>query len=133
MLGVTGVYDTPVQIQGFAADNVFDADPPEIAETHMGIDGRLSAGFIHKEVSMKIHLEADSESTDFFDQWYTASKTNQDVYFAFGNITLVATGKTYNMTRGVLKGPHVIPSAGKTLKAQEYAIVWESVEVAPNA
>ena len=40
-----GIYPVPVFLEGFAADDIYDADSIVVGETSMGADGQLSAGF----------------------------------------------------------------------------------------
>lgn len=130
-LVVPGLFDTPTRIQGFAADNVIDTDAVANAEISLGVDGRLSAAYLHKEVPQKIHLQADSESVDLFDAWYRAQQNAQTVFFASGEITLLATGKSYDLVRGVMVKFKSIPDIKKKLEAQEVDLVWESISPNP--
>ena len=52
MLNVPGVFPTPVQLAGFAADDAFTQDAYDVAETRMGVDGVLSAGFTRPAAAM---------------------------------------------------------------------------------
>ena len=130
-LVVAGLFDTPTQIQGFTADNVIATEGPVTAETSIGVDGRLSAGFVHNKVPQKIYLQADSESVDFFDTIYRAQQSQQTVFFCSGEITVKATGKSYTMTRGVMVKGKPIPDIKKILSAPEYDFEWESVSPKP--
>ncbi|MEG3386750.1 hypothetical protein V5H41_22315, partial [Salmonella enterica] len=49
-LTVNNLYPSGVQLQGFAADNVYGTDPLVLAETVRGIDGKLSAGFVYSNI-----------------------------------------------------------------------------------
>lgn len=131
MLGVTGLYDTPRQIQGFSADNITDMGDLTQSETSRGLDGRLSGGFVFGDIVQNITLQADSESNDFFEQWSAAEKQRRELYVAFGSILLRAVDRRYTMKRGFLRSLPPIPSVGRTLQARRYSITWESVSAAP--
>lgn len=131
MLGVEGLFDTPRRLQGFAADNVTSIDPVTNAETSMGIDGRLSAGFIHNQIPQTITLQSDSESVDMFEFWHASQKQRREVYWAFGSILLKATGKRYVMTRGVMMAASLMPAIARTLQPRQFSLVWENVTVGP--
>ena len=131
MLGVTGLYDVPKQIQGFTADDVTDLDALTVGETSMGVDGRLSAGFVHAPVAQSIMLKADSLSNDMFDNWAQAEQHAGEKYVAFGSILLKATGHRYTMTRGFLQSTTIMPGVGKTLKDRKFQLVWERVYASP--
>src|SRR4051812_31282865 len=83
-LSVAGLYDTPVQIQGFSADDVTDTGSIDTKETLMGVDGRLSAGWTAVPVTQTITLQADSLSNDFFENWRQAEAQIREAYIASG-------------------------------------------------
>lgn len=131
MIGVQGLYDTPRRLQGFAADNVATIDPVTHAETSMGIDGRLSAGFVHNPIQQSITLQADSESVDMFEFWHQMQRQRRELYWAFGSILLKATNKRYVMNRGVLTATSLMPAINRTLQPRQFTLVWQDVSVGP--
>jgi len=131
MLGVTGLYDTPRQIQGFSSDNITDMGDLTQSETSRGLDGRLSAGFIFGDIVQNVTLMADSESNDFFENWSAAERQRRELYVAFGSILLRAVDRRYTMTRGFLRSLPPMPAVGRTLQARRYSITWERVAPAP--
>lgn len=131
MIGVQGLFDTPRRLQGFAADNVTTIDPVSNAETSMGVDGRLSAGFIHNPIPQTITLQADSESVDMFEFWNASQRQRREAYICFGSILLRATGKRYVMTRGFLTSASVMPAVNRTLQPRQFTLTWENVTVGP--
>jgi len=133
MLSVADLFDTPVQIQGFSADDVFDAPELEVAEHSMGVDGRLSAGFVFREVDWSVTLQADSPSQDFFDEWYNAEQANRDKFQASGTVVLLGPGKKFTMIKGFLKRYKPMPDGKKTLEPRKFGIVWEQIIPAPIA
>ena len=126
-LAIAGLFNAPVILDGYAADSAFGVDSVASAETHMGVDGKMSAGKILNATKMKVHFEADSLSVDIFDQWSSAQNAQREIYFANATITLPGVGKSYTLTKGVLTTYKPFPDAAKTLKSVEYEITWESV------
>lgn len=131
MLAVTGVFNTPVQLQQFAADDIFTNDPVQAAETAMGVDGHLAAGFVFAPVPWSVSLMADSPSNDFFDQWYRANVQAIDVFRCNGSVWLPSIGKKFSMNNGALTTYRNMPDAAKILRARAFVITWESVSPAP--
>lgn len=131
MLSINSLYPVPQQLQGFAADDIFDMGDMSIAETSMGVDGKLSAGFVFVPVPQSITLQADSDSNLIFDAWFAAQKAAREVYRANGIVRLSALGMSYTLTNGVLTGYKPIADAKKMLQPRKYSIVWESVIGAP--
>ena len=130
MLGVTGLFPAPQLLQGYSADAAFETEAVEPVETQMGVDGRLSAGYVPVPTMQTISLQADSLSTDLFETWYGAEQTARESYIAFGTIILPSTGRKYTMTRGFLSSIVQVPSTRKVLQPRGFRITWESVTVA---
>jgi hypothetical protein len=117
----------PVQLQGFAADDIFDTEPLEAAEISMGVDGNLSAGFVFVPVNQGITLQADSASTSVFDAWRASELANKTKYPATGQIKLPAIGTKWTLTQGFLRTYPAIPNAGRILKPRKFTISWQSI------
>lgn len=126
-LAITGLFPAPQQLQGFAADDVFTVDQLKSAETLMGVDGTLSAGFVFVPVEMNISLQADSPSTSLFDIWWSSQQTAEDLFYATGIVVLTSIGSKWNLTKGVLTGYQPLPNTKKLLQPRVHQITWQSV------
>lgn len=131
-LTVAGLFPSPVRIQGFSADNVYDSPNQALNETAMGVDGRLSAGFIYSPVDQNFTLQADSDSLDFFETLAATMQQVKDTYFMNGNTTIPAQGKTYVMTRGVLVDFASLPTLNKIAAPRRALIRWQNIQAVPN-
>lgn len=129
-LSITGLFPTPQQLQGFAADAVFETEPLQSAEVLMGVDGNLSGGFVNVEVKQGITLQADSPSIAIFDTWWSQQQAAKDVFTASGIITLKSVGTKWAMTKGFLTTYQPIPNAAKLLQPRKFGITWQSVSPA---
>lgn len=131
LLGVSGLFDIPQQIQGFATDDVFDVDQIDSAETMAGVDGKLSAGYVYVPIRQGFTLQADSDSTAFFEELYGAQQQVQEVYRLFGSVYLPATQRKYTMTRGVLTNYNPMPTVKKLIQPRKFSIMWEKITSGP--
>lgn len=129
-LSVSDLFDSPVQLQGFSADNIFTTEPLSSAEIIMGLDGRMSAGFVFVPVIQHVELQADSDSNELFNQWWAASQVAKDVYFAQGVVVLQSIGQTWAMTNGILSSFPPMPDSAKTLRPRRFGLTWQSVSPA---
>jgi len=127
MLTVTNLYTSGVQLQGFAADNIYGTEALELAETVRGADGKLSAGFVYGNINQTIHIMPDSESRVIFDTWSTTSRTSVAVFRCNATVILPAIGRKYACVNGVLKSWKALPDAGRILQASQAIIEWESI------
>jgi len=125
------LFATPIQLQGFAADDSFSTEPLASVEVMMGVDGLLSAGFVYVPVRQTIAIQADSTSNALFDAWWNAMQVTKDVYFAQGVIILTATQTKYSLVNGALTQYHPLPDVKKLLQPRRYGITWQSVTPAP--
>lgn len=130
-LSIDGLFPVAQRIQGFSADDVTDTDAVEAKETSMGVDGRLSAGFVPVSVRQNITLQADSESNDFFERWDAAEQAARETFVATGTLVIPATGRKYAMVRGFLRSVTRTPALRRTLQARKFTIEWERVTAAP--
>lgn len=131
MLSIIGLFGTPVQLQGFAADDVFDTEGIESAEAVMGVDGFLSAGFVYVPIKQSISLQADSPSCFMFEEWYAKQQANREVFRATAQIMLPSVGKNYACSNGVLTHYSLMSDAKKVLQPRKFSITWQSVVGAP--
>ena len=124
---VPGLFPVPVQLRGYSSDRAFTAEAVDLAEVQMGVDGRMTAGFVPNPVKQTITLQADSPSKDIFTALIQAMKTAREVYFVSGSIALPSTREVFTLTRGILTNAKQIPDAQKVLQPVDYVITWESV------
>lgn len=133
LISVSGVFSTPFQIQGFSADNVYDNPEVELAQTAMGVDGRLSAGMVFNPIDQNFSIQADSlETISFFDTWSQRQLTNKTVYVATGSTLLRGVETRYVMRRGFLITANQMPSAARILQPRRFLIRWEGIVPSPN-
>ena len=131
-LAIAGLYSSPRQLQGFSTDNVFDTEALTNGELQMGVDGRLSAGWVANPVVMNITLQADSLSNDIFDRWWSAEQTLREKMPATGVVILPALLSKFNLVRGFLTSFPPTPTAGRTLQPRRFTLSWESFTKAPT-
>lgn len=129
---IPGVFNTPQQLQGFAADDIFSSDPIEVGEGSMGVDGIYSAGFVFKEIAQKYNLQADSDSNFIFDSINAYEKANLVKVPIEGLTSLPGLGTKWGMSRGFLMMYTPIPAAGRIVKPRSYEIRWNTVAPQPT-
>lgn len=126
-LVVPGVYSAPQSIQGYAMDDAFAMEAIEKVETMMGIDGKLSAGYIFNPYKMPITLQADSGSFDVFTNWQLAQDAVREVISASATIVIPSIGYRFAMSNGYMSRFQAMPEAKKTLAPLKFEITWEKV------
>lgn len=131
LLTVLGLYPVPQRLQGFATDDVYDVEDVDVGESVMGVDGKLSGGFVPYKVSQTYMIQADSDSIGFFERLMAAEKAIQDKYWIQGVTQLPSVNRAYGMANGLLVRGKPMPGAKKLLQPRAFRIDWEGVFPAP--
>ena len=127
MISVTGVYTTPTQLQGFAADGGFEQESADRVETVLGADGKMSYGLIARQYAQTVTLQPDSASNIIFENWDLAQTTLGDVITANASIVYPGLSRKYTLSNGVMKGFKPLPDLGKLLKPRTFALIWNTI------
>lgn len=131
-LSIDTIFAAPQRLQGYAAEDIYDAEDIDSAELSMGLDGILSAGFIPKEIPWSFTLQADSASNDMMDTWYNSQQQARAVYRTDANIWLPSLGRKWVMTRGVLTKYSPMPAGKKVLQPRKFTITFEALSSAQS-
>lgn len=118
-------------LEGYAADAAFTMDNSDTAETQLGVDGKLSAGWIPRSYNQTITLQSDSPSNALFEGLVAAQDATRNVFRVNGVITLAGNQRSYTLVRGVLKSYNAMPGAQRVLQPRTYVIEWERVLPVP--
>lgn len=130
-LTVDGVFPVPQKLEGYsttAAFSVADVSPGVVV---MGVDGKLSGGYVPQPVPLTITLSADSPSVVIFDAWLTAQQSARQVFYANCLVAIPSVGSKYALTRGVLTKASVLAAAQQTLQPRSWTITFESCSPSP--
>lgn len=130
LLTIPGLYSTPQLLQGYAADAAFDTAEVTPTEGVMGVDGILSFGFVPFPTDQSISLMPNSPSSQIFEDWLEAMKTQREVITANASISLTSVGRKYTCTNGTISRATQIPGVAKVLKARTWSIMWNNVSPA---
>ncbi len=130
-IGVPTLGLLPFTLAGYSADAAFTVEAVDVAETFMGVDGKMTAGYVPFITPMTVTLMADSESAAFFDAWLGGQKVVKELAYAFAVIDIASIGKSFICTQGALKRVVQVPSAAKVLQPISYAIDWADVQPVP--
>lgn len=124
---IPGVYNAPQILKGFATDDAFLTEAVENAETKMGVDGKLSAGFVFNPTIQNVVFQADSPSLDVFNNWQLAQLAGREVISCSATITIRSIGYSYVLTNGYLTQFKPMPDAKKTLQQVQHRLTWEKI------
>lgn len=132
MLVVPGLYDTPQNLQGYAADDIFTVGQVSSAETSMGLDGILSAGWIPQIKQMTIMLQANSSSVSIFDQWVDTQEDARELLPCTLVVSVSGVNMIYNCTNGFMTSQTLLPDAKKILQPRSFVLSFGSIKGQPT-
>ncbi len=98
----------------------------------MGVDGRLSAGYVPYPTKLNITLQADSPSTNMFDVVLAAQVAANELYVFDGVVILQGTNEKYVFTKGFLTAATPMSSSKKVLQPRKFTITFEKTSKAPS-
>jgi len=131
VLVVADLFPSGVPLQGYAADEVFSAEPATHIETMMGVDGRLSGGWVPSERTVNLSLMGDSDSNFVFEEWAGAQRQRRDALIATLIVTVFAINRVYTCTYGFLRTYSSLPDGRRILQPRRYAITFQAIDGAP--
>lgn len=130
-LSVRGLFPAPQSIQGYATDDSFAVDDVAPAEVMMGVDGKLSGGYVPYPTVLNLTLQADSNSTEMFDTVLEAQKANKELFIFDGTLIIQGTGEKIAFTRGFLTNSTPMSTAKKVLQPRKFVLTFEGASKAP--
>lgn len=130
-LAVRGLFPVPQALQGYATDDSFAVDDVQPGEVMMGVDGKLSAGYVPYATMITWTFQADSDSVDMFDEVLEAQKANKEMFIFDGTGIIQGTGAKYAMTKGYLTSATPMSTGKKVLQPRKFTITFEACSKAP--
>lgn len=126
---VKDLYPTGFALNNFSTDQAVDQSEDTIAETRMGVDGYMAAGYVPSIKAVTIKFEATSPSVQYLNNLYLASQKNRRTYEITLVVKVPAVNKTYTYSGGVLKTGKLLPGLKKVLDPVSYGFDFEKVSV----
>ncbi len=122
------VIPRPIQLQNFSTDQSVSVDEATIAESRMGIDGGMAAGFTPSPVNVTLSLEANSPSTPYLSSIFTAMRANRRTYNCRMIIHHKTTGQRYVFSNGTLVSGVFMSNLKKTMEPTSWKFTFAKYE-----
>ena len=124
-LSVGGLFS--VNLENFSADSSFTSDTVQAAETRMGVDGHMAAGFTPAIKTITINLEAGSPSTEYMQLLRQVQEVNMKPYKVQMVISIPSIGKRYTFSEGVLQSYKDLPDGQNVLSPTQWVFHFEGM------
>lgn len=90
-------------LQKFSTDQSISADEVTLAETRMGVDGKMADGYTPSITPVTIMFEADSPSWRIIEQSVNAAKAINSTVKCEITVSVPSIAKVYSYRNGVVK------------------------------
>jgi hypothetical protein len=126
ILTVAEIFPAGFPLEKFSADQSITAEEETFAETRMGVDGHMAAGWLPTIKAVTIMLEADSISVIAMNQIVTAQQSLRRTLRLHMLVTIPAQGRAYFYTNGILKSGIVVPNLKSVQEPLTYKFDFEN-------
>lgn len=130
-ISIPPIFIPPQTVQGYSADAAWTTEAVQSAELVLGVDAKLSAGWVPTLKVMTVTLMPDQGGDFVFDEWFAYQDAIQDLVPAFGTLAIPALGRRYTMLTGYLSNYMPMVGAARTLQPRPFQITWQTITSAP--
>lgn len=116
-------------LQNFATDAALAMDEEVLAETRMGVDGKMVAGYIPSIKVLTITLEPVSAAAKSLDLVAAVSRQRMNVYSTTLTFSVPALRQIWTFNGGVLKSLKTVPDIKKVLDVRTFKFDFESIDI----
>ena len=118
-----------VRLQQFSADMAYEGEDDQVAETRIGVDGKMVAGQVPNIKVVNIHLEASSPSLQYLQLLKRAMEVNRTVYPVNMVISQPSIGKRITYSTGVLQSAKDLADGKKVLEPTQWTFHFQDKSV----
>lgn len=116
-------------LQQFTTDTSYEGEDDQMAETRMGVDGKLVAGYTPSVKAVTIHLEASSPSYERLTLLKQSMASNRKIYECSLVISIPSIARRITYSKGVLQSAKDLPDGKKVLDPTTWTFHFEQKSV----
>lgn len=116
-------------LQQFSADTAYEGEDDQVAETRIGVDGKMVAGQTPNIKTVTVHLEASSPSLQYLILLKQAMEKNRKIYECQMVIAQPSIGRRITYSTGVLQSAKDLADGKKVLDPTSWTFHFESKAV----
>lgn len=122
------LYPSGVELQMFSTNQSWNADTLQVAETRMGVDGHMAAGYVPNIKTVTIQLEASSPSRRYMQTIQKAMIANQRIYKVSLIAIIPSIGEQVIWSEGVMQNGAVTSTAARVMEPTVWTFHFEKYE-----
>jgi hypothetical protein len=115
-------------LQQFSTDGAISAESIQVAETRMGVDGKLVGGWIPAIIPVVITFEASSPTVKHLNTLYDQMTLNKRMYVCALTSAVPSIGTVFKFLNGLLQTATPIPAQKKVLDPTSWTFHFERFE-----
>ena len=119
-----------VAMEGYAVDNAWALDEVETAVAQMGIDGKMTAGWVPRLNPLSLSFAPNSPSIASLSAIVNAQDVNRTIYTVQAVLSCPSIGKSWTLSNGVVTRGKILPDGTRVLGPQSFQITFESAKPA---
>lgn len=116
-------------LENYATDAAIAMDEETVAETRMGVDGKMVAGYVPSIKVLTLSLEAISAAAKSLDLVNARSHQNMAIYYLSLSFSVPGLKQTWTFQDGVLKSLKSVPDVKKVLDIRTFKFDFESLDI----
>ena len=129
VLTVDSLYPAGVALENFGTDQSLALADVQMAETRMGVDGRMVAGMTPSIKQLTLTVEPVSPTLVVLDQLIKAMDQTRRIYLCGIVFIVPSIAKVFNYSVGVLQTAKPMPDPKKVLDPQNFIFHFERLTV----
>lgn len=119
------IYPSGKTIEGYAEDSLRTLEEITLTESHMGVDGKLSHGYVEYPVVLRLTLQPDQDGYTVFENIAQTQKVLRAPIHLSLTIIDVSLKRKYTLTRGALNAWKPMPDATRIMQPVEAQMTFE--------
>ena len=121
------IFTLPQTLEGFGENQVFRVPKVTIAQTKMGIDGLMAAGYIFVKQPWNFTFIASSPSCAVFDAVKAAQDAALAPFYWNGFVASPSLGVSFELINGIMSDYSPASDAAQVYQDREFDFVWQRV------
>jgi hypothetical protein len=115
-----------IDVTKFSADGIIDADTTRIAETRIGVDGQMAAGYMPQIKHAVLHLEATSNGCEYLMNLRATSEASKTPMAVTMTVTVPSMNKRFVCTGYLVDVPPMF-NLGTTVQPMDFGFDLQDI------
>lgn len=130
-LSARGLFPVPFALEGYSTDDSFSVEDVTPVEAQMGVDGKLSFGYLPTPKVVTFMFQADSPALDFLDQIVATQEAQNEAVLIDGTGRLQGVQDKIAMVKGAITSYTPAAKAGKVLQPRKFTFTFQNFTKSP--